>query len=483
MRLPQTSPNVAARRRGQRRPNILWIIGDDLCPDLGCYGTPLVRTPNIDRLAGEGVRYTNAFTTAPVCSPSRSALITGMYQTSIGAHHHRSNRERPLPPSIRLITDYFRQAGYFCCNGNGLSDSRPGKTDFNFKMPDRVFDGTDWSQREQGQPFFAQVQLFEPHRPFQRDPEHPIDPDAVKIPDCYPDHPLARQDWALYLESIQILDRKVGQALRRIDEEGLTENTVVFFFGDNGRPHVRDKQFLYDGGVRVPLLIRWPGELAAGTVCDDLVSAVDFGPTCMSLVGIVPPDYMEGQLFLGTEAETRDHIFAARDRCDETEDRIRSVYDGRHRYIRNFHPQRPYSQPNAYKKVEYPVWTLMELLHSQGALAPGPACFMAAARPEEELYDLRDDPNEVHNLADDAQHRPVLEKLRGALEQWIDETGDLGATPEAPEEVARWRAAGRDYLERGMERHGLSPDITPEEHLAYWERALTPTHTQGGGSG
>ncbi len=242
------------------QPNVVWIYGEDLYPDLACYGTPVVQTPNLDRFASEGTLFSNAFVTCPVCSPSRSAIITGRYQTSFGAHNHRSKRDAPLPGGIELATDLFRQAGYFTCNSSGPPDHRPGKTDFNFLRED-PFDGVLWNEREEGQPFYAQFNITDTHRDFTRDPENPIDPSAVELPPYYPGHPLVRRDWANWLESIQVFDRKVGEVLGMLERDGLVENTIVFIISDHGRAHIRDKQFLYDGGIRVPCIVRWPTTL------------------------------------------------------------------------------------------------------------------------------------------------------------------------------------------------------------------------------
>ena len=238
------------------RPNILWIIADDLSPDLGCYGYEGVSTPNIDRLASEGARYTAAFATAPACSSARSAFITGVYQTTTGTHHHRTTNKKPLPQPVEPITKLLRRAGYFVCNGNA-NMSKPGKQDYNFVTSKAMFDGHSWSQRSEGQPFFAQVQIKEPHRDFVR-AKNPGRADNVVIPGYYPEHPVIRADWANYLASVEVLDRRVGEILGRLKQEGLADNTVVFFFGDHGRPHYRDKQWLYDGGIRVPLIVRCP---------------------------------------------------------------------------------------------------------------------------------------------------------------------------------------------------------------------------------
>ena len=455
-----------------QRPNILWLIAEDFCPDLGCYGTPLVKTPNIDKLAGQGARYTNAFTSAPVCSASRSGFMTGMYQTTIGAHQHRSNRDKPLPKGVKVITEYFRDASYFTSNCGGGNFKRGGKTDFNFKAS-KPFDGTDWRQRKTGRPFFAQVNFSETHRNFKKDAANPIDPDKVKLPPYYPDHPIARQDWANYLECAQVLDRKVGEVLKRLKNDRLVDNTIVFFFGDHGRPHVRGKQFLYEGGIHIPLIIRWPGHIKPGTVVDDLVSAIDFGPTSLNLVGIKPPGSMQGRVFLGANAEKREYIVAARDRCDETYDRIRCVRTKRFKYIRNFFPNLPYTQPNLYKKRQYPVLTVMEVLYAQGKLTPEQSRFMASSRPAEELYDLLNDPHELHNLAEDARFQTVLKELRATLNTWVEETGDQAEIPEDP------RIAAEQFLtrhlpnqKRVMKRRGLSFDITPVEYLEYWKKEL-----------
>ncbi|MHC4541974.1 MAG: sulfatase family protein, partial [Planctomycetota bacterium] len=265
------------------RPNILWILSEDISPDLSCYGVPAVQTPNLDKLAAQGIRFTQAFTTAPVCSASRSAMITGMFQTTVGIHNHRSHRDDgyTLPEPVKLITDYFRQAGYFTANvktaAPGVAGS--GKTDFNFKFK-KPFDGTDWNQRKTGQPFFAQLSISMTHRGghwknLRQKLDNPVDPAAVKLPPYYPDHPVAREDWATYLNSIQMMDQYVGKILKRLDNEALADNTVVIFIGDHGRCHVRGKQWLYDGGIHIPLIVRWPGKLGANQVCENMVSAID----------------------------------------------------------------------------------------------------------------------------------------------------------------------------------------------------------------
>ncbi len=449
-----------------RRPNIVWIMAEDIAPDLACYGTPEVKTPNLDRMAAEGIRYTNAFATCPVCSPSRSAMITGMYQTTIGAHNHRSHRDDGymLPAPVRLITDYLRDVGYFIANN--------GKTDFNFNTERPPADGKDWRQRKDGEPFFAQITLAVSHRNFTRDKQNPIDPAKVVIPPYYPDHPITRRDWADYLESIQLMDRQVGGILERLKTEGLADNTVVFFIGDNGRCHVRGKQWLYNPGIHVPLIIRWPGTIKGGQVCTDMVSTIDISATILKLAGIEPPGHIEGRVFLGPDAKKRQYIVAARDRCDETVDRIRCIRTPQFKYIRNFMPERPWTQFNAYKTRQYPVVTLLEVLHKQGKLTPAQARWMAPRRPAEELYDLAKDPHELNNLADDPKYRAKLIELRALLDKWIVETGDKGEIPEPASLLDRLMKERDQIRKNDMGKKGLAPDCTPEEHLKYWEQRL-----------
>ncbi len=445
------SGNVILNCSKKEKLNILWLIAEDLGPDLGCYGTRHVKTLNLNRLAREGVQFSNAFTTAPVCSASRSALMTGMYQTTIDAHHHRSHRDEYdryiLPEPYNVITEYFRQAGYYTCNCSGLDYDKNGKTDWNFTPIVKPFDGTDWRQRKDGQAFFAQINFSEVHRMGKRPDKLTVNPDLVDLPPYYPDHPVTRDDWAEYLSTIEVLDQKVGKVLDRLKEDGLEENTIVFFFGDHGRNHVRGKQWLYDGGIRIPLIIRWPGNLNAGIKNDDMVSAIDFAPTCLDLAGITPPEHLEGSIFFGSQRTAREYIIAARDRCDETEDRIRCVRTPQYKYIRNFHPDRPYTQYNRYKDAYYPVLRLMHRLHTKNQLTPEQALFMADSRPQEELYDLTNDPHELNNLAEQQQYQSTLREFRNILDDWIKDTGDRGEFPEDPVVVKKYKEAMKEWAQ------------------------------------
>ncbi len=418
-------------------PNILWITTEDMGPELACYGYPLVRTPNIDRLAAEGVRFTQAFTTAPVCSSSRSAFNTGMYQTTIGAHHHRSHRKDGyrLPQGVRLVSERLQERGYFTANVV-TEEFGTGKTDFNFTVHS-PYDGKDWSQRRPGQPFFAHVNLRESHKgpafTEARRQKYLVDRARVPLPPYYPDHPVVRDEFANYLDAVNLADVKVGRILDRLRREGLAENTVIFFFGDNGRCLLRGKQWLYDAGIRVPLIVRWPGNLKPASVIEDPVSAIDIAATTLWLAGVELPPGLHGRPLFGPPARPRDAIFAARDRCDVTVDRIRAVRTRHYKYIRNFMPERPYTQYNQYIETNYPTLGVLKKLHQEGKLDSAQSFFMAQRKPEEELYDLVADPHEVNNLAGSPGYRHILEELRGRLQRWIEETDDQGRFPERPE--------------------------------------------------
>ena len=454
-------------------PNVVWIVADDLGPELGCYGYPGVATPNIDRLAAEGVRYTRAFATAPVCSSSRTAFQTGRYQTTVGGHHHNTRNKPVLPESIPTVTGLMQEAGYFVSNGKGYPDSKFGKSHLNFAYTDRTFfDGVDWSERADGQRFFAQVQIKEPHRPFVKsERQRPNAP----IPPNYPDHPVTRADWANYLASIEVLDHKVGDVLDRLDKEGIADNTLVIFFGDHGRPHVRGKQWLYEGGLHTPLIIRWPDRTGAGESNDGLTSLLDLMPTTLAAAGVTLSDSalsdLPGTDLLAPNWVGHQEIYAARDRCGDAPDRIRSVRTDRFKYIRNFHPEIPYLQLSSYKKLSYPVDTLMRVLHAKGQWD---SPLMAAERPREELYDLDDDPWETNNLASEPAHAETLNTLRQKVDQWIVDTDDQGAVDESESvDIESLLLEKRTkYYERTMKKRGLDPDLPLEEYLDWWEKEL-----------
>ncbi|GMV99570.1 MAG: sulfatase [Candidatus Hydrogenedentota bacterium] len=415
------------------RPNIVWIVAEDMSCHFGYQGETLIQTPHVDRLAREGTAFRAAYTTCPVCSPSRSAMITGMYQTSIGAHNHRSFRgaiTHDLPAPVRTVPAYFKDAGYYVCNGSGPDGKGAGKTDYNFTYPDDLYDGTHYAGAAPGQPFFAQFQLrggkFRAAKP-----EHPVEPATVVLPPYYPDDPVMRQDWAEYLNAVQQVDSEVGAILQGLEASGHAANTIVIFITDHGISHARGKQFLYEEGARIPFVVWGPGRVPSGEVRDEFVAHIDMAATSMYFAGIPIPQSMESRPLFGPEARAREYVISARDRCDETVERIRSVRKGRFTYIRNFYPGRPHLQPNAYKDAKAILIRLREL-HAEGVLAGHPSeRLFQVPRPEEELYDREADPWELDNLAGNSEHADTLLALRTILDTWIAETNDRGQTAES----------------------------------------------------
>ncbi|MFN7933526.1 MAG: sulfatase [Bryobacteraceae bacterium] len=440
--LKAAAPAIIRARMGAAgdRPNILWIIAEDIGPWFSCYGHNIVQTPNLDKLAASGVRYTRAFTTAPVCSASRSAFNVGLYQIHTGTHNHRSHRKDgfTLPPHARLINDRMRDAGYFTCNirqyAPGMQGS--GKTDYNFTT-NKPWDGTHWNQRKAGQPFYAQINFTEPHKGpafvEARKQKQLVDPAKVPLPPYFPDHPTVRDEVANFFDAINLLDKKVGVLLETLDKDKALDNTVVFMMGDNGTCLIRGKQWCYTKGVHVPMMLRWPGVTKPGTVNEDLTLSLDMTATSLMAAGIPIPEQFHGTPLVGPKAKKRDFLFTARDRCDMTVDRIRSVRDKRFNFIRNFMPERPYTQYNEYILKSYPTLTVMKQLHEQGKLNATQQLFMVPRKPDTELYDLQNDPHEVNNLAAKPEHRKRAADMDRRLQAWLKEMDDKGAIAEKPE--------------------------------------------------
>ncbi|PAY20009.1 sulfatase [Rhodopirellula sp. SM50] len=427
------------------RPNIVWIIPDDMSANFSCYGETAIQTPNVDRLAQRGVKFTNAFVTAPVCSTCRSAFITGMYQTSIGAHHHRSGRGElkiNLPDGIELVPKLFQEAGYHTSITGWPLNGKLGKTDYNFQWDESVYDSNDWATRNEGQPFFAQIQTqggklrgkdAEGWEKVSAAAEKSLGSrtpnSVVNLPPYYSDHPDVVRDWAAYLDSVRMTDVMVGEVLARLKKEGVVENTIVLFMTDHGISHARGKQFLYDEGLHVPLVIAGPG-IPADTVREDVVEHIDIAALSLAAAGIAIPDSMQARDILADDYTPREAAFAARDRCDETVDHIRSVRTKEFKYIRNFLPERPYLQPCAYKDAKAILIALRDE-HAAGKLNDTQELLFRQTRPAEELYDLKNDPHEIHNLAGDPQFAEKLSEMRQRLDLWMEETGDQGRRAES----------------------------------------------------
>ncbi len=465
---------ISAKAQAQDKPNILWMITEDWCPDLSCYGTKGVYTPHLDKLASEGIRYETAFTTAPVCSASRSAMMTGFHQNYIRAHQHRTYDKQPLPHGIKPIPNLFAEAGYFTC----LMSS---KIDCNFTPASRkdLFMGSDWKERRPGQPFFARVTFGGTHRAWNRDPERPIDIEDVELPPYYPDTPFVRRDWANGLEQVQLVDRQVGALLRRLEDEGLAENTIVFFIGDHGRCHIRGKQFLYDGGLRIPMLMRWPGKVPPKQVGGELVMSIDICATILEAAGIMPPVPLHGKSLFSDDVSRRKYVFAARDKMDEVHDAMRAVRSKEYKLILNLMPERPWCQYSRYKESSYPMLAELNVMNLKGQLDPEQAAFMAPSKPEIELFDLRKDPHEVYNVADDPTYAKVKAELLAELKNWrenvIDDEGvtdefrALGVFPEKCPAAIVGEWAAKNNKDYDYKKHGW-PAWYPTRTLAEWEK-------------
>jgi uncharacterized sulfatase len=423
-----------SRVSAAERPNILWITCEDTGPQLGCYGDHYATTPNLDALAARGMVYLNVWSTAPVCAPARTAIISGMYPSTLGAEHMRS--EVRLPAGLRMYPQFLRDAGYYCSNNN--------KEDYNLIKPGKVWDDSSsrahWKHRQAGQPFFAifnhtmthesQVRL-RPHRAVH-------DPAAVRVPAYHPDTSEVRTDWAQYYDQITEMDAKAGENLKELADAGLAEDTIVFFYGDHGAGMPRSKRWLYESGLHVPLLVyvpaRWRSLAGADYVpggrSGRLVAFVDLAPTVLSLAAIPPPDWMQGRAFLGPHRRPPpSFLYGLRGRMDERIDLVRAVRDERFLYIRNFMPHRRYGQHLAYM-FETPTTQVWQRLYDEGKLTPPQTDFWRP-KPAEELYDVRQDPDQVRNLVGAPEHQGTVVRLRQTLHEQILRTRDLGLLPEA----------------------------------------------------
>ncbi|HBE42203.1 MAG TPA: sulfatase [Bacteroidales bacterium] len=422
----------------QKKPNILWISTEDMSPHLGCYGDNTAKTPNLDRLASQGVRYTNVFTTAAISAPCRAGIITGMYQTSIGCMHmrttsYRRSAENPIqftavpPHYVKAFTEYMRVAGYYCTNN--------AKTDYQFagnNVPASIWDECNnkahyKNRPDKNQPFFAVFNWTGTHESQSWDISNvKTDLKKIKVPPYYPDNEIIRKNLAKMYDNIARLDSVVGALLTELEREGELNNTIIFFWGDHGDGLPRGKRWLYDSGLNIPLIIKWPDKTNAGTVDDRLISSVDFGPTVLSLAGITVPAHMQGVPFLGNQkGDPRDAVFAARDRVDESYDMIRSVRTRDYLYIRNYYPNEPFPIWIPYLS-NMPIYKEMLRLDAEGKLTGPQKAWMSYTRPPEELYDVKADPYQINNLINDPKLKPVLDDLRKRHTKWTLETGDLG---------------------------------------------------------
>lgn len=415
------------------RPNVLWITSEDNGPHLGCYGDDYATTPNLDALAAKGTIYLNCWSTAPVCAPARTTLISGLYPPSTGSEHMRSMTR--LPAAFKMYPQYLREAGYYCTNNS--------KEDYNLEKPGQVWDESSrnahWKNRKPGQPFFAIFNHTISHESqIRRRPHTPVhDPADVRVPAYHPDTPEVRQDWAQYYDKLTEMDALAGKNLKELADAGLADDTIVFYYGDHGAGMPRSKRWPYNSGLSVPLIVYIPpkfkhlaaADYEAGGQSERLVGFIDLPATLLSLCGVQPPEHFQGHAFLGAhQAPPQPFAYGFRGRMDERYDMVRVVRDQRFIYIRNYMPHKIYGQFIAYM-FQTPTTQVWKSLYDQGKLSP-PKTFFWETKPAEELYDLAADPDEVNNLAGSAEHAEALKRLRQAQEQLALKIRDVGFLPE-----------------------------------------------------
>ena len=440
------------------RPNIVWLVAEDQSPYFfPMYGDSTVSLPNLEALANEGIVFTNAYSPVPVCAPARSALITGMYPTSLGTHNMRTyNAYRdenqpelqipsysPIPPQgVKMFTEYLRAEGYYCTNN--------AKEDYNFKKTEGSWDDSSkdahWRNKPKEAPFFSVFNFGVTHESqiWQRG-EDPlfVSPDSVQVPSYFPDDEVIRHDLAVNYSNLIRLDAQLGEILNQLREDGLFDNTVIFFYGDHGGPFPRHKRALYETGIKVPMMVKLVNGEKPSDRDDSFISFIDLAPTVLSLAGIEPPKVMQGRAQLGSYKDVKrsEYIFASSDRFDGMVDRLRAVRYKRFKYIKNFNTEVSNALGVKYRE-QMPMMQKLNELWALGALDSVPSLWFSTPKPEEELYDLEKDPFELVNLADNEQLQDTLVFLRGVLKGWIESTADLGKFPEK-DLISKWIPEGR----------------------------------------
>ena len=439
--------------------NVIWISCEDMGPVLGTYGVNEISTPNIDKLAEQGVKYTNAYSTVGVCAPSRFSIITGMYPARLGAHNMRSGNfytykdpdkltykqnkgvvdksgenvpeyEVVTPANVKVFTEYLRNENYYCINNN--------KCDYQFNSPftawDEVSGNISYKDRPENTPFFYVKNLMVTHESriwLRKDEPITVDKNILKIPAYYPDIPEVRNDIAIKYSNIQEMDRQVGEIISDLKNDNLLDKTIIFFWSDHGGNLLRQKRAVGNSGLKVPLIVRFPDGYRSGEVDDRIVSLMDLGPTTMSLLGIKPPLFLDGKAFLGKfKTKPRSYAFGSADRFDESTDMQRSVIDGRYVYIKNFMPELPLIYKNKYREQVSMNKKIIQMSNDNELIGDSKYIFMKT-KQEEELYDLKYDPYEVNNIANNPDYKDKLIELRDALKSWQNEIDDKGFTNES----------------------------------------------------
>ncbi|MCP9768338.1 sulfatase [Lacihabitans sp. LS3-19] len=436
-----------------KKPNIIWITTEDMSYHIGAFGCKEVKTPNLDQLTLEGVKYTNCFSTAGVCAPSRAALISGKYQTSFGAHNMRTNMNSKeyeqktglpsygvvLPVGLKPYPLILRENGYYTTNNS--------KEDYQFATPEAMWDESSknatWRNRkDKNQPFFSIINFITTHESqvFMRDKEPLlVDPKHVEIPSYLPDNEIVRKDFARFMTNVQLMDAQVGEIIKQLKEDGLYDETYIFFYPDHGDGLPFCKREILHRGLKVPLIVKFPKSENAGTTDNQLVSFVDMAPTLFSLANIPIPKFVEGQAFIGNQKPKteRKYIYAARDRMDAEYDRVRALSDGKFEYLKNYQPEKPYYQDITYRLQQKSMLEILRL-RDAGKLNEHQMQWFRPTKPIEELYDTENDPNQFVNLAENPAYKDKLFELRNKHELWIKKYGDMGAIPEKEMLTKMW---------------------------------------------
>ncbi|NHF59547.1 sulfatase [Flavobacteriaceae bacterium TP-CH-4] len=471
-------------------PNIVWLVAEDQSPEwFPMYGDSTISLPNLEALAKDGTVFENAYSPVPVCAPARSAIITGMYPTTLGTHNMRThaswrgkNNEPTIgipsyspvvPEGVKMFTEYLRQKGYYCANGP--------KEDYNFEKTDAAWDESSdkrhWRKRAAGQPFFTVFNFSVCHESqiWKRGKDSLfVDPAEVSVPPYFPDNDTIRHDLAVNYSNLKRLDDQIGEVLRQLKEDGLYENSIIFFYGDHGGPFPRHKRALYETGTKVPMVIKFRGNTDAGSRDDRLLSFIDLAPTVLSLAGIEPPKVMQGVAQFGIYEVNQKpaYTFHSSDRFDEVYDRLRAVRGPRYKYIKSFDTSLPHALPVSYRE-QMPMMRNLRKLHAEKGLTKEQAAWLNTPKAEEELYDLENDPYELNNLVHHSELQDTLVRYRTILSDWITETNDLGRIPEK-ELIAKWLPTGEQpqlpSLEMEEKENGIVLFSQRSDATIVWKR-------------
>tara|TARA_B100000809_G_scaffold237914_1_gene258217 strand:+ start:7817 stop:9343 length:1527 start_codon:yes stop_codon:yes gene_type:complete len=431
------------QKEKKTKPNILFILSEDMSIDLECYGMQAVKTPILNKLAANGIQYMNAYGNNSICSPSRSNMITGVHQNIINAQHHRSNREIPLMAPFKPITSFLRDAGYTCIIGNKLVKGNGQKIDVNFKHSKTgnwdgkkefgLFDKQNNFTKED-QPFFSQVTLNVTHRgdwwnTIRSQSKHKVNPADVVLPPHYADDPAIRLDWAKYLDQIEYMDNEVGLLLEDLEKKGMRDNTIIIFIGDNGRCNVRGKGYVYEPGLHLPLIVNWPAGITSGKKDTRLVASVDVAATVLEAAGIELPEYMTARSLITEDKKPREYIYSARDLWDEILEQSRAITTHEYRYMKNNITDQAYDAHQAYLEFYRPAVHIMRGLREKGPLTPLQEKLFTSTKEPEELYDIINDPFETINLINDPKYAKVVTTMRGHYADWNTKNHDHGLDP------------------------------------------------------